>query len=274
MKTNSSDVKKLDRKDLMGVFWRSWRQDAVWNFERQQNLGSAYTMSRVVGKLYADDPEKRARALQRHVEFMAITPHLSTLLYGILTAMEEENANNPDFDETSISAVRASLMGPIAGIGDSLIWGTLRIIAAGIAISFSANGSILGPLLFLLIVNIPTIPLRYICLFKGYELGTNFFKKFLNSGIMDNVTYIASAVGLMVIGCMTASLVSFQLPIMVGSGKFAQPLQTYLDQIMPGLLPLAMFGIMYFLLGKKIKTTTILLSVFALSIALAFFGIV
>ena len=106
----------------MGVFWRSWRQDAVWNFERQQNLGSAYTMSRVVGKLYADDPEKRARALQRHVEFMAITPHLSTLLYGILTAMEEENANNPDFDETSISAVRASLMGPIAGIGDSLIW--------------------------------------------------------------------------------------------------------------------------------------------------------
>ena len=57
MKTNSSDVKKLDRKDLMGVFWRSWRQDAVWNFERQQNLGSAYTMSRVVGKLYADDPE-------------------------------------------------------------------------------------------------------------------------------------------------------------------------------------------------------------------------
>ena len=96
----------------------------------------------------------------------------------------------------------------------------------------------------------------------------------MNSGIMDNVTYIASAVGLMVIGCMTASLVSFQLPIMVGSGKFAQPLQTYLDQIMPGLLPLAMFGIMYFLLGKKIKTTTILLSVFALSIALAFFGIV
>ena len=130
MTTNSNT--KLDKKDLMGVFWRSWRQDAVWNFERQQNLGSAYTMSRLVGKLYKDDKEKRARALQRHLDFMAITPHLSTLLYGILAAMEEENANNSDFDETSISAVRASLMGPIAGVGDSLIWGTLRIIAAGI----------------------------------------------------------------------------------------------------------------------------------------------
>ena len=144
MTTNSNT--KLDKKDLMGVFWRSWRQDAVWNFERQQNLGSAYTMSRLVGKLYKDDKEKRARALQRHLDFMAITPHLSTLLYGILAAMEEENANNQDFDETSISAVRASLMGPIAGVGDSLIWGTLRIIAAGIAISFSAGGSILGPI--------------------------------------------------------------------------------------------------------------------------------
>lgn len=272
MTTNSN--KHLDRKDLMGIFWRSFRQDAAWNFERQQNLGSAYTMSKVVGKLYEDDDEKRARALQRHLDFMAITPHLSTLLYGILAAMEEENANNPDFDETSISAVRASLMGPIAGIGDSLIWGTLRIIAAGIAISFSANGSILGPILFLLIVNLPTIPLRYVCLFKGYELGTNFFKKIQSSGIMETVTFVASAVGLMVIGCMTASLVSLEIPLMVGSGEFAQPLQMYLDEIMPSLLPLAIFGGMYRLLDKKVKTTTILIGVIVLSIVCAYFGIV
>ena len=50
MMTMNSSEKKLTHKDLMGIFWRSFRQDAVWNFERQQNLGSAYTMSRVVGK--------------------------------------------------------------------------------------------------------------------------------------------------------------------------------------------------------------------------------
>ena len=264
MTTNSNT--KLDKKNLMGVFWRSWRQDAVWNFERQQNLGSAYTMSRLVGKLYKDDKEKRARALQRHLDFMAITPHLFTLLYGILAAMEEENANNSDFDEISISAVRASLMGPIASVGDSLIWGTLRIIAAG--------GSILGPILFLLIINLPSIPLRYVCLFKGYEMGTNFFKKIQDSGIMDTVTYVASIVGLIVIGCMIASLVSFEIPLMVGSGDFVQPLQSYLDQIMPALLPLGVFRVMYFLLGEKVKTTTILLGTIILSIVLSYFGIV
>ena len=87
--TTNSNLKKLNRKDLMSVFWRSCHQDASWNYERQQNLAAGYTMCKVIKKLYADDEEARSRALQRHLEFMAITPHLSTLLYGILAAMEE-----------------------------------------------------------------------------------------------------------------------------------------------------------------------------------------
>lgn len=272
--TTSSNERKLGKKDLMRVFWRSCHQDASWNYERQQNLAAAYTMCGVVGKLYKDDDKRRSEALQRHLEFMAITPHISTLLYGILAAMEEENAVNDDFDETSISAVRASLMGPMAGIGDSLIWGTLRIIAAGIAISFSKDGSILGPILFLLIFNIPAWLLRYYCLIKGYELGVGFFKQVQQTGIMDKVTYAASVIGLMVIGCMSASMVYFELPVKVGSGDFAQPLQDYLNEVMPCLLPLAIFGLLYYFLGKKVKTTTILIIIIILSIILAYFGIV
>lgn len=274
MTTSSSPIKKLDKKDLRKIFWRSCQQDASWNYERQQNLAASYAMCGVVEKLYSDDEEKRKRALKRHLEFMAITPHLSTLLYSIMAAMEEENANNPDFDEASITAVRASLMGPLAGIGDSLIWGTLRIIAAGIAISFSQNGSILGPILFLLIFNIPAWVLRWICLTKGYELGTGFFKQVQETGLMDKVTYAASVIGLVVIGCMSASMVYLELPINIGSGEFAEPLQNYLDQIMPCLLPLAIFGILYYFLGKKVKTTTILLVIILLSIVFAYFGIV
>lgn len=273
MKTNSN-TKSLAKKNLMTIFRRSCHQDASWNYERQQNLAAAYTMCDAIGTLYEDDLEGRKRALKRHLEFMAITPHISTLLYGILAAMEEENANNEDFDETSIDAVRASLMGPLAGIGDSLIWGTLRIIAAGIAISFSRDGSVIGPLLFILIFNIPAWFLRYYCLNKGYELGVDFFKQIQGSGIMDKITYIASVVGLMVIGCMSASMVYFEFAINVGSGDFAEPLQGYLDEVMPCLLPLAIFGILYYFLGKKIKTTTILIVIIIISIILAFFGIV
>lgn len=80
--------------------------------------------------------------------------------------------------------------------------------------------------------------------------------------------------GLMVIGGMTAANVSFGLAINVGSGDWAESVQSYLDQIMPGLLPAVLFGIMYWLLGKKVKTTTILIAVMVLCIILSGIGVV
>lgn len=267
MKMNSNaEAKKLNKKDLQRLYWRSCQLDISWNYERQQNLGYSYAMSPIVDKLHADNPEKKKRALKRGLEFMAITPQLSTLLMGINAAMEEENANNPDFDENSINAVKTSLMGPIAGIGDSLIPGTLRIIVTGIAISFAMNGSILAPFLFLLLFNIPAFLIRYYALKYGYKFGTQFLVTVEKTGIMDKVSYAASIIGLMVIGGMIAGQIWLDLPIMVGSGDFATPLVDYLDQIMPCLIQLGCFGGMYYLLGKKVKTTTILLVLIAVCI--------
>lgn len=64
-------------------------------------------------------------------------------IFGVVAAMEEENANNEEFDISSINAVKASLMGPLAGIGDSLFWGTLRPLAGGIACSLALAGNFL-----------------------------------------------------------------------------------------------------------------------------------
>ncbi len=69
--------------------------------------------------------------------------------------MEEQNSQQDDFDEESINAVKLGLMGPLAGVFDSIFWGTLKVIAAGVGISLALNGNILGPVLFLLIFNIP-----------------------------------------------------------------------------------------------------------------------
>lgn len=262
----------LDKKDLRRIFFRSCTLDASWNYERQQNLAYSFAMSAAVSKIHKDNPEKKRSALKRGLEFMAITPQLSTLLMGINAAMEEENARNPEFDENSINAVKTSLMGPLAGIGDALIPGTLRIIAASIAISFASQGSILAPFLYLLIFNIPGFTIQWLSLKYGYQLGTSFITKISKSGIMEKVSYVAGIIGLMVIGGMVASQVSLTLPFMVGSGDVATPIGTYLDQIMPCLLPLGCFGGMYYLLGKKVKTTTILLGVIVLCVGLCFLG--
>ena len=267
METNS---KKLTQKELRKIFWRSWHLDASLNYERQQNLGYSYAMTPAVDKLHEDNPEKKKVALKRGLEFMAVTPQLSTLILGINAAMEEENANNPHFNSNSINAVKTSLMGPLAGIGDSLIPGTLRIIITGIAIGFSMAGNIIGPILFVLLYNIPGIIIRWLCLKWGYTFGTDFISKAEKTGIMEKVSLGAGIVGLMAIGGMVANFIWLDIPVKVGSGDFAEPLMTYIDQIMPNLVPLALFGIMYFLLGKKIKTTIILLMVIAISIAVCF----
>ena len=267
MNSNATE-KKLTQKDLLQLYLRSCQLDISWNYERQQNLGYSYALTPIVDKLHADDPEKKKRGLKRGLEFMAITPQLSPLLMGINAAMEEENANNPDFDENSINSVKTSLMGPIAGIGDSLIPGTLRIIVTGIAISFAMNGSLLAPILFLLLFNVPAFIIRYFSLKYGYQFGTSFLAQVEKTGIMDKVSYAASIVGLMVIGGMIATQIWLDLPIMVGSGDFATPLMEYFDQIMPCLVPLGCFAAMYYLLGKKIKTTTILIALIVASIAI------
>lgn len=129
-------------------------------------------------------------------------------------------------------------------------------------------------ILFLLIINVPHFIIRYICLDKGFKYGTQFFKDVSGSSIVSKVMEAASMLGLMVIGGMTASNVMLKLSVNVGSGEWAEPIQTYLDQIMPCMLPAMIFGIMYWLLGKKVKTTTILISVMIICIVLAAIGVV
>ena len=94
-----------------------------------------------------------------------------------------------------------------------------------------------------------------------------------NSGIVENLTKAASILGLMVIGAMIASTVNITIPLEIGVSGASQPLQTYIDQIMPCLLPLLIFGIMYWLLGKNVKTTTILVFLIIISCIGTFFGI-
>ncbi len=267
-----SENSKITRKDFWSVYFRSLTLDASWNYERMQHMAYAYTMAPIIKRLYKNKEDKK-EALERHLEFMSVTPHISTLLFGISGAMEEENSKNPNFNPASINAVKSSLMGPVAGVGDSFFWGTLKVIASGIAISLATQGNILGPILFLLIINVPHFILRYICLDKGFKYGAKFFSDLGDSGLIEKITAAASMLGLMVIGGMTASNVVFELTKKVGSGDIAVPLQDYIDQIMLGFFPALFFLAIYWLLGKKVKTTTLLVGVIVFSIVIAALGL-
>ena len=180
--------------------------------------------------------------------------------------MEEENKDDPEFDVTAIDSIKTSLMGPLAGLGDSFFWGTLRLIATGVGTSLAMQGNILGPILFILIFNIPHILFRYLATGWGYRLGTGFLKKIQANGMMESLTLGASIIGLMVVGAMTATMITINIPLKIGSGENAVTVQSIFDDIVPNILCLGAFGIVFYLLKKEMKPLTIL-------IGLAFFGI-
>lgn len=261
----------VTKKDLMSVFWRSFSLEWSWNYERQMNMSYCYAIMPIIKKFYKTK-EQRAEAMKRHLEFFNTTPHIATLILGITAAMEESNAKDKNFDTSSINNIKVGLMGPIAGIGDSFIWGTLRIIATAIGLSLATQGNILGPILFLLIFNIPAQGLRYYLTDMGYKLGTGFLEKIQKSGMMEKLTYGAAILGLMVIGGMVATMVSVNVPLMIGEGDSATALNDIFDSVMPRLLPLGFTFFVYWLLGKNVKTTTILVICAVIGLLGALFG--
>ena len=187
--------------------------------------------------------------------------------------MEEQNALNDDFDESSINDVKVALMGPLSGLGDSFFWGTLRVIATGIGTSLAMQGNILGPLLFLLIFNVPAILARYYGLFVGYNIGASFIEKVQKTGLMDKLSYGASILGLSVVGAMVATMVTLNMPLTIGSGDDATSLQDIFNGIVPQILPL-LFTLFIFLLDKKgFKAPLILLLIACIGIFGAWSGL-
>ncbi|NUU68389.1 PTS system mannose/fructose/sorbose family transporter subunit IID [Enterobacteriaceae bacterium BIT-l23] len=258
--TNSvqpTEPETITPRDLRRVFWRSFQMEFSWNYERQMNLAFVYALMPVLKKLYHNKDELAA-ALRRHLAFFNTTPHIVTLILGITVAMEEKNSREGGRDAASVDNVKASLMGPLAGLGDSFFWGTLRLIATGVGTSLALKGNVLGPVLFLLIFNVPHIAVRYLFTRWGYVLGTGVLQRIQKSGAMESLTFGAAIIGLMVVGAMTASMIDITIPLTFGTGDATTRVQDIINDIMPSLLPLASFGVVYWLLGKKVRPLSII----------------
>ncbi|MFL6562300.1 MAG: PTS system mannose/fructose/sorbose family transporter subunit IID [Bacillus sp. (in: firmicutes)] len=252
--------KKVTKKELRQVFWRSFALQGAFNYERMQNLGYAYAMIPVIKKLY-DNHDDQVKALNRHLEIFNTTPAVGPTIMGISAALEEQNANDPHFDSASISAVKASLMGPLAGIGDSLFWGTFRVIAAGIGISLATTGNIFGPILFLLLYNIPHLFVRIAGLKLGYSVGVNSLERIQKEGLMEKIMAMTTTVGLIVVGGMVATMLSVTTPLKFNVNGAKVVVQDILNQIFPNMLPLLVTFAVFWLMKKKVSITKLTLGI-------------
>lgn len=270
-KTITASKQLMDKKTFRKIFWRSFLLQGSWNYINGAGVGALYMILPFIRKLYPnpEDKNERVSALKRGMAYFNITPAIAPFPMGIAASMEEQNKEISDFDPSSINAVKASLMGPLSGIGDSLFWGTIRVIAAGIGISLAKAGNILGPILFLVIYNVPNLLARYYGLKYGYELGGEFIQKAYANGLMKIITKAAEILGMIMVGAMTYSTVTLKTILKFKMGSMTFNLQQILDQIMLGIIPLTVTLGTFWLIRKKVSANKIILLMVILSFALS-----
>ena len=261
------------RKKVSEFFWGGWCMQTNWNYERQMNTAFMWGISKTIDRLYPEpeELEKKKERYKSSLEFFNITPQMGSFVLGLTAAMEEQYAENPKtFDPKMISSLKTALMGPLSGIGDSLFQGTVRIIAMSIGISLAQQGSILGPILAMLISFAVSFLITWWGGKLGYVKGQELIHQIAESNLMDKVMYGCSVAGLMVVGGMAATLVNVTTPLAYGESLI---LQTVLDGIMPKMIPLLLTGIMYWLVKKGVHPIVIVIACFIIGIILNYFGI-
>lgn len=273
----TNNLSREDKKMINSICWRSLNAHCsrVGGQARQMAIGFLWQIMPALNRYCKDQPEKKKEALYRHVQFCNVSNAIYPFLAGLVASMEKENSEVDDFDTSSIVAIKAALMGPLAGIGDSLLFSVVRVIAAGIGISFALQGSILGPILFFLIYNGCTMALRFSLGYVGFISGSSFITNMYQNGTLKILTKCAGILGLIMVGAMTASTVKFTTAISIPiPGGEAVALQSSLDTLFLGLVPLLLtFGCKK-LLDKNVNINWIMVGIFVLSLMMAVVHIV
>ncbi len=238
--------------------------------EHMQTFGYMCAMLPIVQELY-DTNEEQTEKVLTYSTFFNTEPQVGSIVVGITAGMEEARANGEPVDDETINGIRAGLMGPLAGIGDSLVVGTLLPILLGIALGLSGGGSPLGAIFYILVWNIGMFLIMRFMYFKGYELGGKAVEILVGekaNAIRDSIIML----GTMVIGGVTASWININTSFqMLGSdGSVIVDLQKTLNDIYPSILSAVFVLICWYLLSKKRLSPVVVMLIL---VAVAFVGV-
>ncbi|MGA3058309.1 MAG: PTS system mannose/fructose/sorbose family transporter subunit IID [Candidatus Limnocylindrales bacterium] len=280
---------RLTRGDLLRS-WALWTffAHANYNYERLQGTGFAHAMTPIIKRLYTTPDEIRA-ALKRHLVFFNTEPNFGNVVHGTVIAMEEQRANGAAIDDDAINSVKSGLMGPMAGIGDTLSQSTITpiLLALGIGIAggtasgsavptlTGATGNPLGPIVYTVLVSVVIVAIGYTAWMQGYARGRSFVTEILKSGAIDRVLIGAGVLGNMVLGALAATFVVVNLaPTVTIAGAQMNLQAAIIDPLFPGALALGLVVMTWWALRRRVSPLALLAIYLVVSILAAypFFG--
>lgn len=275
--TNDMEYKYITKKDLVKS-WVAWEyfNESCYNYERMQGLGFCSAIAPNLAKIYGDDKEGLVDALKRHSMFFNTDHNFGGMILGICTAMEEQKKSGADIPTEAFVSLKSGLMGPCAGIGDTISQVVIIPVLAVIFINLGMQGMTWAPIAYSVLFLGIFYGYGYWMLFLGYKGGGEAVLKLMESGIFNKVIEIAQILGCAVSGAMVCNFVSFNWTVsMVQNDVEVFNLQTgVLDAILPGVSPLVLVLGVYYAAKKGVKTSYITFGVMALGFVLGLLGLI
>ncbi len=242
----------ITKKDIGHLVWRSLFLQASQNYERMQACGWLFCLLPCLKKIHKNK-EDLSKAMQNHMQFINTNPIMAPFLMSLTIALEENKESR-----STINMIKVATMGPLGGIGDALLWMTALPITLGIGCSLGKEGSILGPVLFLVMFNAILFGLRFAAGYYGYNVGVKALDTLKEK--TKKVSHAASIVGVTVIAGLVATMVNLQCTLEIATGASVVKIQDgVLDHILPGLLPLGFTLLILKLLQKNYSPVKLIL---------------
>jgi len=254
-----ADLKKVSKRARNNAFHR-WIYGNLTCFsqEHMQTFGYLAAMLPVVDELY-DNDEDKVRCLSTYRTFFNTEPQIGTMVVGLTVGLEEARANGEPLDDDTINGIRAGLMGPLAGLGDSIIVGTFIPILLGIALGLSNGGSPLGPLFYVIAWNVAMYFGMRFAFDQGYELGGSAVEALVgpqSAALRDSIVLV----GTMVIGAVAATWINITTALKFQfSADSGLVLQDTLDSIFPKFLNIFFVWLCWYLMTKRKMSPTVVM---------------
>jgi PTS system mannose-specific IID component len=266
----------LGKADCRRMFWRWWWYCEQSNsFARLQSVAFCCAFIPALKKLYGNDPAEYSAALQRHLMFFNTQGIWGSVIHGIVLSMEEQRAMGAPIDVSAITGIKAGLMGPFAGIGDTIDWATIAPLLLILFLPAAQAGNPIGAIAPWLLLTTIVLLEGHTFSLTGFNLGTRAAFNILSGSRVTTFIATASVLGLFMMGGLAAGFVKVVTPIYIATGAVPLKIQTdVLNKVAPGLLPLGVILFTYWYIQKGNSMSKAALVLTFLGLALGAIGII
>ena len=248
--------KSLIPKSALIKAWLVWETfpQTCYNYERMMGQVVAHMFSVIISFLYSENLEKQKEVMKREIEFFNVHIEFGACILGMAIALEEQKAMGEEIPGEFITNLKTSLMGPLAGMGDTIWQGVVIpiLLALCIDLTRSGSGNVWGAIIYAVVIVVAAYGLSYWNFMFGYKAGSEAIMDFLEKGILNKLIKGASIMGCMVMGGLIVNYVTCICGIQIPSSTSTYSIQeSFLDAVCPKVLPLAMTMLVYWLINKK-----------------------